>query len=1040
MQYGVSVSTELSDQHVTAIIVSHDGVTWLSEAVAALSSQKLKIDEIIAVDNGSIDGSPKLLRNAGIKVIEQKRDAGFGSAVAAAVASLPKFEIAADGECNEWLWILHDDCAPDRHALKLLLTAALERPQVGIAGPKILGWYDRKHILEVGVSITENGSRWTGLEEREHDQGQHDETKIVLAVSTAGMLIKRSLYEELGGFDPSLELFRDDIDFGWRAHIAGYSVISVGEAILYHAEAAASERRVVDVRDALLHRPLLLDRRNAAFVLLANSSRWILPWVAIQLLFTAIGRSIIYLLAKLPGYAADEIAAIALLIFKPADLVKSRRYRKEGKYLSARVIKPFIPSRSVRYRLTLERISSSIFNAFKFGKNQDEAIVSKSYSDIGVIDESFDELQILPNQSFTKLRLLVKLPMLFGFLVTIGISIFYSRNRFGSIAGGALAIAPDSAMDLIRRYVDSWHLVGLGSSAAVPTWLPLIAIGSVITLGNPQTFLTLIFFLTPTICFLIFYRTANKFKLGKYSSFFAALLYAFSPVVLTSINQGRIGTIAIAFILPILFTLFIKNQSVAEFSIRRLAMIALVAGVAVAFSPLFAITWILLQIGFIIKDYFDDSGNWKKIEPKEILNNLNNKQTKNRLILILAPIAMNIPWAFSFIFHPLRGLVEPGLSVESAGFSSVLLFNPGGATSPAWFLLAPFLLFLIISLISPEHRDFGLIGFITIFFAAALSNYYVVGNGSAAQRIWSGALILFAQLLSLLAAFTLFEKLLPILRSTNIGYRHFLSVITAVVTAIAILIFPIWAATVGANSLVRSNQELVIPAFITDLASTESKPKTLVMRKNVEQLQYFITRGGDLQIGDPDMSSETPRDVKTAISDLVSGTGAIASQVLGRYGIQYIFIKNPADPALIRTVDGIGGFTRSSETKDGVIWKVNNANARITLVDGNGQKFSLASNDKSSSAYAAKPGTILLAEKYDDAWKLLLNGENIDLVKSEFGIPAFVISMPGDISLIHDGSARRGWVSLQLIAVLTLIVLALPAGRKRKEVPLEELV
>jgi uncharacterized membrane protein len=89
----------------------------------------------------------------------------------------------------------------------------------------------------------------------------------------------------------------------------------------------------------------------------------------------------------------------------------------------------------------------------------------------------------------------------------------------------------------------------------------------IITLGNPQTFLTLIFFLTPTICFLIFYRTANKFKLGKYSSFIAALLYAFSPVVLTSINQGRIGTIAIAFILPILFTLFIKDQSVAEFSI-----------------------------------------------------------------------------------------------------------------------------------------------------------------------------------------------------------------------------------------------------------------------------------------------------------------------------------------------------------------------------------------------------------------------------------------------------------------------------------------
>ena len=137
------MSAELEDQYVTAIIVTHDGVTWLSEVVAALSSQKFQPDEIIAVDNGSIDGSPKLLRNAGISVIAQDREAGFGSAIAAAVASLPKLEASENLESNEWLWILHDDCAPDRNALKKLLTAALERPQVGIAGPKILGWYDR---------------------------------------------------------------------------------------------------------------------------------------------------------------------------------------------------------------------------------------------------------------------------------------------------------------------------------------------------------------------------------------------------------------------------------------------------------------------------------------------------------------------------------------------------------------------------------------------------------------------------------------------------------------------------------------------------------------------------------------------------------------------------------------------------------------------------------------------------------------------------------------------------------------------------------
>ena len=1033
------MSAELEDQYVTAIIVTHDGVTWLSEVVAALSSQKFQPNEIIAVDNGSTDGSPKLLRNAGIRVIAQDREAGFGSAIAAAVASLPKLEQSENLDNDEWLWILHDDCAPDRNALKKLLTAALERPQVGIAGPKILGWYDRKHILEVGVSITENGTRWTGLEEREHDQGQHDEVKNVLAVSTAGMLIKRSLFEELGGFDPSLELFRDDIDLGWRTHIAGYSVICVGDAILYHAEAAATERRSVDVRDAVLHRPLLLDRRNAAFVLLANSSRWILPWVALQLLVTALGRSIIYLLAKLPGYAADEIAAIGLLIFKPADLIKSRRFRKEGKYLSARVIKPFIPSRSVRYRLTIERISSSIFNAFKSGKTQSENIAGRSYADIGVIDESFDELEYVPVKRFTKVRALVKHPMLFGVLITLVISFLYSRNRLGSLSGGALAVAPDSAMELLRRYVDSWHLVGLGSSAAVPTWLPVVAIASSVTLGNPQSFLAALFFLTPTLAFIAFYRSSIRFSLAKYSAFTAALLYAFSPVIFAAINQGRLGTIVIALILPSLFTLMPKNLRVENLSLRRTASICLIAGVAMAFSPLFGIGWLLLNLILFIQQYISDSTTWRTRTRQHFVENLNKDQFKKRAALIFAPIFMNIPWAFSFIFHPLKGLLEPGLSVESSGVLSVLLFNPGGPTAPGLIFIAPFALFLLISLITPDHRDSALFGIVTIAFAATLSTYYVAGNGSASQRIWTGPLIIFAQTMALLSAFSLFEKLIPILRSTNIGYRHFLSAITAVTTAISLILMPFWAATVGANSLVRADQEQVIPAFITDLASTAGKPKTLVIRKSAEQLQYFITRGGDLQLGDADMSAKMPTEIQQTISDLVSGVGTTSSQILGFYGVQYVFMKNPADAALVRTIDGIGGFTRSSATKDGVVWKVNGAHARLTLVDLNGQSFALASNDKSSNAYAAKPGTILLAEKYDNSWKLLLDGRIVKISKNQFGQPAFVIDKPGELSLVHDGTTRRGWVSLQLISILALIVLALPAGRRRKEVPLEEL-
>ncbi len=1030
-------SAQIEDQYVTAVIVTHDGATWLSEVVASLSSQKHPVDEIIAVDTGSIDGSAKLLSNAGIQVIKKSRSTGFGAAVAAAVRQLPAMK--KNSQEQEWLWILHDDSAPDRYALAKLLAAAIARPQVAVAGPKILGWYDRKHILEVGISITENGSRWTGLEEREHDQGQHDEINEVLAVSTAGMLVKRSLFETLGGFDPSLELFRDDVDFGWRTHIAGYSVICVGDAILYHAEAASSERRTVDVKDAILHRPLLLDRRNAAFVLLANSSWWILPWVVVQLLFTSLGRSLIYLLAKLPGYAADEIAAVGLLIFKPADLIKSRRYRRSNRVLTARVIKPFIPARAVQIRSIFERISSALVNAFKPNRGEGEITRAKSYSDIGVIDESFDEIDYVQTKSFGKIRALVKQPLLFGVLLTLFISIFYSRNRLGSLSGGALAVSPASAYELINSYFNSWHQIGLGSSAAVPLWVPIIGLASFITAANPQSFITALFFLAPTLLFILSYRSARNYALSKYFSVFLGFIYALSPVVLTSINQGRLGTIVVALLLPALITLLGRYQGLLKISWRKIFSITLLAAVAAAFSPLFLLGWICFHFAVGINHYFT-STNWRAIQWQVILKNLDTEEFKKRLALLITPVLINVPHSFNLIMHPIKALQEPGLSIESGNQVSVLLFNPGGLGSPGLLILAPFMLFLLVGVISYDQRKIASFAVVVIAVAATFSSYYIAGNSSGAERIWSGPLIVFAQLLCLLAFFAVVERLLPQLRRSNFGFKHIATVLTTIITVISMASISVWAATAGANSLVRSNQEQIVPAFITDLASTTEQPKTVVIRKTSNQLQYFITRGGDLQLGDADIASETPALVHKGIVDLVNGVGAASSQVLGAYGVQYLFMKNPADPALVRTIDGIGGYTRSSATKDGVVWKVNDSNARVTFQNPQGKNFPISLSDGKSLGYVTGPGQILLAEKYDRAWQLILNGKKIPVEQNQFGIPVFKVAEAGDFSLIHNGEYRNAWISMQMIALIATIVLALPAGRRRSEVPLEELV
>lgn len=125
---------------------------------------------------------------------------------------------------------------------------------------------------------------------------------------------------------------------------------------LFHAEAAATERRTIDVAGGTFHRPHLLDRRHAAFVLLANLPLWTLPWITLRIFASAIIRAVGYLLVKLPGYALDEVGAIALLFTRLDRLRAARRARRKKRLLPARVIRPLLAPWSEQIKLGALRV------------------------------------------------------------------------------------------------------------------------------------------------------------------------------------------------------------------------------------------------------------------------------------------------------------------------------------------------------------------------------------------------------------------------------------------------------------------------------------------------------------------------------------------------------------------------------------------------------------------------------------------------------------------------------------------------------------
>jgi len=301
---------------VGAVVVAHNGSRWLPKVLGSFSSMFYAPTAWRAVDVSSGDGSADLLRDAfgAERISFAPSGTGFGEAVWMGVTQLPR---------TDWIWLLHDDVAVLPGTLAGLLDVATSADDIAVVGPKLREWPSLKRLLEVGVSITNTGTRETGLETGEPDAGQHDWPRDVLAVSSAGMLVRRDVWDELDGFDPALPMFFDDIDFGWRVARAGYRTRTAPSAVAFHAEATWRGNRRRTAGDV----PHWEARRAALYTLLANASRRRFLRQYVRLFVGSLLRFFGFLLGKDPESASDELLALRSVYAHPLEMREARRSR-----------------------------------------------------------------------------------------------------------------------------------------------------------------------------------------------------------------------------------------------------------------------------------------------------------------------------------------------------------------------------------------------------------------------------------------------------------------------------------------------------------------------------------------------------------------------------------------------------------------------------------------------------------------------------------------------------------------------------------------
>ncbi|MGX4737706.1 glycosyltransferase [Kitasatospora griseola] len=1078
---------------VTAVIVSHDGARWLPQALAGLLGQDRQVQRILAVDTGSTDNSPQLLADtlgdwlpdSGPQILGRR--VGFGRAVGEAVFNSPPLRpedltysldpsgydpvtggwddfgdpLAHEDDLGrggpretrpvEWLWLLHDDCEPQTDALRRLLQVADSTPTAAVVGPKLRSWYDRRQLLEVGVSIARSGRRWTGLDRREQDQGQHDQVRPVLAVSTAGMLVRRDVFEELGGFDKALPLMRDDTDFCWRVNAAGHRVVVAPDAVLRHAEAASRERRAIDCGPAHPHR---VDKAGAVYTLLANSKGALFPYVLLRLILGTITRVIASLVGKDPRQAYDEIAGLGHELLRLPRLMAARARRRKTRSVDSLDDRTLFPAPGATVRLAVENVVGSL----GIGGGDDAGAGRHGSVESGPGEDDTDDLVV---EQFALLKKLVRRPAPVLFAALLLFALVACRNLIGSgfLQGGALLPAGDGAAGLWNMFADPWHPVGTGSTATAPPYLGVLAVLSWLLFGHADLALTLIVVLSVPLAAVSAYLVSRPLIASKLVRAWASATYALLPAATGALAQGRIGTAVLAVLLPplaraaaITAGLGIRKETAAKGARpgwRSAWMTVLMLTVITAFVPLVWAIAVPLCLAALVHAVVRGGAFGSGVQAVRLLG--------LRVAVILGvPVLVLAPWSIEVLTHPSRLLLEagvPGFSGPAADPLGLVLVNPGGAGVPPVWLSAGVVLSALAALLRADRRRavlaaWGAAAAGLVFSVVVAGTTVTPASGGSDTAAWAGPATLLAGVALLAAAAIGADGANARVSGIAFGWRQPVAALVLAAAVLAPVGTAAWWAIVGADGPLRRDTAAQVPAFIAEAGDTTDRSRTLMVTGDADgaAIRYALVRGAGLTTGQAEGTVDAAADQQLGqvTAKLLAGSGGDLARTLAGYGVSYIQVKDPVIGKVRDVLDTTPGVIRLSLDHGIGLWQVSAVpGSRAQIVSPGTVPVVVPSGAHDIwTTIPAGPADrqLRLAEQADSGWQATLDGKPLKAVTLDGWAQGFQLPAEGgrlDVTRT-GGLLHTGWAWAQLALGVVVLVLALPGRRNHNDDDLPE--
>ena len=194
--------------------------------------------ETIVVDNGSSDGSQKMVKDLFPKVclLQNKTNEGFGRAVNRGLRM---------GQ-GRYLLCLNNDTALFPHSLETLVNFMEKHPEAGVSGGKIFNpdgtlQFSARSFPGIRTALFNRSALLTRLFPKNPfsrryllSDWDHNSVREVDWVSGSFFLIRRSLTEKIGFFDERFFLYCEDVDYCRRTKEAGYRIYYIPEAHIIH--------------------------------------------------------------------------------------------------------------------------------------------------------------------------------------------------------------------------------------------------------------------------------------------------------------------------------------------------------------------------------------------------------------------------------------------------------------------------------------------------------------------------------------------------------------------------------------------------------------------------------------------------------------------------------------------------------------------------------------------------------------------------------------------------------------------------------------